>query len=289
MTAFFKLIRAHQWIKNFFVFAPLFFSGQFAEQNKLLNSTIGFLLFCITASSIYILNDIIDVEKDRLHPEKKSRPLASGAISKSSARILFFIFASVSLVFSFFFNFSFFVVTLVYFSLNVLYSFGLKTVSLVDIFIVSSGFVLRVIAGGVIASIEVSHWLFIMTFLLALFLAFAKRYDDVVIEKETGVQMRNSISGYNVEFIAASVSILCGVLIVAYIIYITSAEITERFANKHAYISTIFVVMGVLRYLQVTLVDKKSFSPTRLMLTDRFLQITILLWVAFFAVLIYMK
>jgi 4-hydroxybenzoate polyprenyltransferase len=284
-----KLIRVPQWLKNFFIFAPLFFSGHLLDVDKLWLCAIAFLAFSLNASSIYIINDYKDIEHDKLHPVKRERPLASGAISRTTAIILFLVLAVTSLSIAYCLNINLGMVISIYFVMNLFYSFGLKKISLIDIFIISIGFVLRVTAGGVTADIEISHWLYIMTFLIALFIAFAKRRDDVVLEMQTGEKMRKSISGYNLEFITSAISILCGILIVSYLLYITSPEITQRFQNKHAYISTLFVIMGVLRYLQITLVEGKSGSPTKTLIKDHFLQITIVLWMLFFAVIIYFK
>lgn len=284
-----KLMRVHQWVKNMFIFAPLFFSGHLMDLDKVICCAFAFLSFGLNASSIYIINDYKDIEKDKLHPTKKTRPLAAGTISKNLGALLFVVLAGVSLTFAYFINPNFFVVVSIYFVMNLIYSFGLKKVSLIDIVIISIGFVLRVTAGGVVVKIEVSQWLYIMTFLIALFIAFAKRRDDVLLEMETGEQMRKSISGYNLEFISSAISILCGVLIVSYLLYITSHEITSRFQNRPIYISTIFVIIGVLRYLQITLVEKNSGSPTKILLKDRFLQFTVMFWMLFFAFIIYLK
>lgn len=284
-----KLLRVHQWLKNGFIFVPLFFSGQLLDVQRLWLCGLAFMAFSFTASSIYIINDLNDIDKDRLHPTKKNRPFASGTVSKKLGIGIFFLLAFSSLIFSYFISSSFFTVLSIYFIMNLLYSYGLKKISLIDIIIISIGFVLRVTAGGVVAKIEISQWLYIMTFLIALFIAFAKRRDDVLIEQETGTQMRKSITGYNLEFISSAISILCGVLIVSYLLYITSPEITSRFQNRPVYISTLFVIVGVLRYLQITLVEKNSGSPTKLMMKDRFLQLTVVLWMLFFAFIIYFK
>lgn len=289
MKKYLQLIRTHQWLKNFFVFAPLFFSGHLLDIDKLLHCALAFLAFSLNASSIYIINDYKDVEKDKIHPTKKYRPLASGTVTKIAALFLFGLLTVISFVLAFTINFNLGIVIGIYFVINLIYSFGLKRISLIDIFIISIGFVLRVTAGGVVTDIDISHWLYIMTFLIALFLALAKRRDDVLLEMQTGEQMRKAVSGYNLEFISSALSILCGILIVSYLLYITSPEITARFENKHAYISTVFVIMGVLRYLQVTLVEQKSGSPTKVLIKDTFLQITLVLWMLFFAVIIYTK
>ncbi len=289
MKNYFEIIRVQQWLKNFFIFAPLFFSGHLLETDKLVYCALAFLAFSLNAGSIYIINDYKDIENDRLHPTKKHRPLASGTISKVTALVLFCFLALSSLVLAFLLNQNLGIVISIYFGMNLMYSFGLKKISLIDIFIISIGFVLRVTAGGMVTGIEVSHWLYIMTFLIALFIAFAKRRDDVLLEMQTGEQMRKSVSGYNLEFISSAISILCGILIVSYLLYITSPEITLRFQNRHAYISTVFVIMGVLRYLQITLVEGNSGSPTKVLIKDRFLQITVVLWMLFFAFIIYTK
>lgn len=287
ISAIIKLIRPHHWTKNFFVFAPLFFSGQIMNREKLILSICAFVSFCLGASSIYVLNDLVDAEKDRLHPTKQNRPIASGKISNSLAVVLLLILLSLSLGFSFFNSTELFIIILIYIVLNIFYSFGLKQISLVDIFIVAIGFVLRVASGGVLTETPISHWLYIMTFLLALFLALAKRRDDVLILNNTGSEMRKSIKGYNLEFITSAISILSATLIVSYLLYITSNEVIYRFEGKHPYISTLFVILGVFRYLQITLVHSNSSSPTKILLKDLFIQIVLLLWVLFFVVIIY--
>ena len=284
-----QLIRPQQWLKNFFIFAPLFFSGNLLDLDKLCYCAVAFLAFSLNASSIYIINDYRDIENDKLHPSKKLRPLAAGTVSKGTAIGMFCFLAIASFVLAFGANTNLGIVIGIYFVMNMLYSFGLKKISLVDIFIIAIGFVLRVTAGGVVTGIEISHWLYIMTFLIALFIAFAKRRDDVLLQMETGEKMRKSVSGYNLEFISSAISILCGILVVSYLLYITSPEITLRFQNRHAYISTLFVIMGILRYLQITLVEKNSGSPTKVMMKDAFLQFIVIAWMLFFGVIIYIK
>lgn len=286
---YFSLIRVHQYTKNLFVFAALFFSGNFFDTEKNIKCVIAFISFCFIASSIYIINDIIDVEKDKLHPKKKLRPLASNLVTKNNAIIISIIFILLSMSLSYFYSKNLLIVISIYFLLNIFYCFGGKNMSIIDVFIIAMGFVLRVIAGGVVTGIVISHWLIIMTFLLALFIAFAKRRDDVLIENETGLTMRNSISGYSLEFINTVSGILIAVLIVCYVMYITSLEVITRFNNKPIYLSLLFVLLGLIRYLQISIVENNSGSPSKLILKDKFLQITVLLWVLFFVVIIYIK
>ncbi len=282
-----KLLRPQQWIKNLFVFAPVFFGGQITNTVSLTNTIICFCCFCLASSSIYILNDYKDIDVDKAHPQKQFRPLASGKVNPTSSLVLAFLLSAVSLSYLLINNPTLFIVVLIYILLNIGYSLGLKNIALLDIFILSSGFVLRVIAGGVSANVEVSQWLFVLTFLLALFIALGKRYDDILLDEKTSGPVRKSIKGYNDTFIRNAMVMMASVLIVTYIIYVFSPEITERFENKYLYASSIFVLLGILRYLQLCLVYEKSASPTKLVYSDHFLQLTIASWVLYYFICIY--
>jgi len=274
------LLRPHQYIKNLFVFAPLFFSFNLSME-RIAHSIVPFVLFSIIASSIYILNDIKDIEEDKKHPTKKFRPLASGKVSISNAKSIFTILSLFALIGAFIFNINLFFVLLIYFLLNIAYSLGLKHISIIDIFIISSGFVLRLFAGSVSTGIVLSHWIIIMTFLLALFLALAKRRDDVLLSHK-GKETRKNIDGYNLEFVNASMVLMSGVIIVSYILYTVSNDIINKFHTSNLYITTFFVMLGILRYMQITFVEQKSGSPTKIVLKDRFLQFTIIAWLISF-------
>ena len=165
--------------------------------------------------------------------------------------------------------------------INIFYSFKLKHIAIVDIFIIAFGFVLRLFIGGTCGNIELSHWIILMTFLLALFLALAKRRDDVMLSSQ-GKTLRKNIDGYNYEFISASMILMSGVIIVSYILYTVSNDVVEKFNTSNLYLTSIFVILGILRYMQITFVEQNSGSPTKVVLTDRFLQITILLWLISF-------
>lgn len=279
-----KLLRPHQYIKNFFIFAPLFFSFNFNLAIVGVTS-IGFVLFSILASSIYVLNDWFDVEEDRKHPTKRNRPLASGEVSKSTALILMILLSSLSLIFAYLLNHDLFYVLAIYFVLNVLYSFKLKHVAIIDIFIISTGFVLRLFAGAVFLENPLSMWIIIMTFLLATFLAFAKRRDDVLLFQE-GQQARKNIDGYNLEFVNAAMTLMSAVIIVCYLQYSITPEVIERMGTDYLYVTAVFVILGILRYMQIAFVENKSGSPTQVVLQDRFLQLTIICWILSF-ILIY--
>ena len=281
-----RLIRVKHWIKNTFIFLPIFFAGKitliFSD-----NLLFLFFSFCLASSSIYVLNDIFDVDKDRLHPSKKGRPIASGFFS---IKVGFLIFAIVSILFlaSLIFIKESFLYVLLYFVLNVLYSFKLKHISIVDVACISIGFVLRVLAGGYQADVHVSHWMIIMIFLLTISLAFAKRRDDLDlgIEKET---LRKSLSGYTFQFLDVVKSISFSITLISYVLYSISPEVIERIGSDKLYITSLFVFLGIMRYLQISIVDKNTGSPVQVLMKDRFIQITLLLWGLTFFYIIYGK
>lgn len=280
------LLRPKQYIKNIFVFAPLFFSLTFNDPEKILSSFYAFLVFCIAASGIYILNDIFDLEEDKLHPEKKYRPLASEQITQKTAYFLMSFLLISSLTLSFFINIDLLVILSIYIFNNVLYSLKLKHISVLDIVLIALGFLLRVLAGGAVTSIPISMWLIIMTFLLALFLGIAKRREDVILGGK-GLKTRKNIDGYNLEFINASMVLMAGVIIVSYILYTVSPEVQEKFKTHNLFYSSFFVVVGILRYMQITFVEENSGNPTNLLYKDKFLQAVIVLWILSFLIAVF--
>lgn len=283
-----KLIRPHQYIKNLFIFLPLFFAGQVNNVELLVEALFAFIAFSISASAIYILNDYHDVAEDRQHPKKKYRPLASGEISKKSAIVLMNIFFISGLSLMSVISLQGLVVLSVYVALNIGYSFYLKHIALLDVTIIAIGFVLRLFVGSTVTGISLSKWIVIMTFLLALFMALAKRRDDVLLFVNTGKKMRKVIDGYNVQLIDGAMMIMASVVIVAYILYTTSHEVAQRLNSEYLYLTALFVILGIMRYLQIAFVELDSGSPTRIVLKDRFMQTTILAWVLSFTWIIYL-
>ena len=239
------------------------------------------------ASSIYILNDYRDIESDRQHPTKCKRPLAAGQVSPTVALLSMAVMATGALVVAWWLNIYFFGALLAYAALNVAYSFGLKHVSILDILIVAFGFLLRTVAGGVVAEVPISQWLVIMIFLLALFLALAKRRDDLLLGESSGRLMRKSVKNYTLEYVNACLTMLAGIIIVSYLMYTISDEVVTRLGD-HLYFTSIFVIAGMMRYLQISLVENNSGSPTKLLYTDRFIQLTLLAWLMSFFALIYL-
>ena len=287
--AIITLLRPHQWLKNVFIFLPLFFDRRLMDLDYMKPAFIAFFAYCLAASGIYCFNDIYDVEADRIHPKKCSRPVANGAISIPIAYSIMAICFILSISILSIGEGSLFelLILLFYIIINIAYCIKLKHIAIVDVLIISLGFVLRVLMGGFSTGIYLSHWIILMTFLLALFLAFAKRRDDVVIFEESGVKTRKNINRYNVEFMNQTIGIVAGITMICYIMYTVSPEVMDRFGSKNLYLTSFFVLAGMIRYLQVTIVDLRSGSPTNILIHDRFIQVCILGWVAMFFVIIY--
>lgn len=287
LTRFIFLLRAHHWTKNLFIFIPGFFAGQLLDIDNLIILAQGFLCFSLMSSAVYILNDYRDIETDRLHPKKKNRPLASGKVPVPVALVIMIVLFISAVGWAYALNPLFAYLLILYAVINIAYSFGLKNISLLDIFLLSSGFLIRTIAGGILLDVFVSEWLIIMVFLLSIFLAFAKRRDDLILAQKSGVLPRLSARQYTVEFINTCLSLISGIIIVSYIMYTISEQVIERTGHSNVYGTSFFVLAGLLRYLQITLVNNDSGSPTKVLLTDTFVQLTLLGWGLSFFLIIY--
>jgi len=287
-----RLLRPEQWTKNLFVFLPVFFDGQLLNVSVLLQCAVGFLAFSMAASSIYCFNDIYDLEADKSHPEKCKRPIAAGAISTKTAYLMMALCFSLSMSAPLFFavNAGYIMTALIlsYYIMNIAYCVRLKRYAIIDVVIVSIGFVLRIEVGGVAAGIRLSEWIVIMTFLLALFLAFAKRRDDVILYRNTGVSYRKNITRYSLEFMNQIITVIATIVMVAYIMYSLSPDVIERLGSRYVYFTSVFVLMGIIRYLQITIVDSKSGNPEKILLRDRFIQGCIAGWIGTFLIIIYL-
>lgn len=281
-----KLIRPYQWVKNIFLFAPLFFSFSFDIEN-ITNVAIGFMIFCLISSSIYVLNDYHDIEEDRYHPTKKDRPFASGEVSKKYG--VFIIISLIILAFSLSLflkmPLGFLSTVCIYLFINLLYTFWLKHISILDISIIAVGFVLRIYAGAFIIGVYPSMWIVLVTFLLALFLALAKRRDEYLLLLD-GKRTRKNIDGYNLEMLNASMTLMAAVTVISYIMYTVSSDVILRLRTDNLYITSMFVIIGILRYIQITFVEKNSGSPSKVALQDRFLHLVIVGWILSFYLIV---
>lgn len=285
-----RVIRPQQWIKNVFVLVPLFFGGSLLDTTDIIAAVTAAMAFCFISSSIYCLNDIIDVEDDRRHPTKCHRPIAAGKISVAQAYVMMALmvalsFGSVAMLGGYALGVG--AVVGLYLLMNVAYCLVLKRYAILDVCTIAFGFVLRLFAGGIATGIGLSNWIVLMTFLLTLFLSFAKRRDDVLKMNQTGHAPRKNTSRYNLDFINQAITITATVTLVCYVMYTVSPEVEQRIGTRYLYLTTVFVIIGILRYLQLTLVDNKSGDPTKAMLHDRVLQAVVLLWFLAFLLIIY--
>ena len=286
-----KVARPTHWIKNLFVFLPVFFGGGLLNTTDAVAAALTFLSFSLAASAIYCLNDIIDVEADRAHPVKCKRPIASGAITIPQAYGMMTLSMLISIVLMFLLpegQAKTILVIVAYFIINVAYCLRLKEYAIIDVCIIASGFVLRILAGGYATGVQLSKWIVLMTFLLTLFLAFAKRRDDVLRMNITGQAPRKNTSRYNLTFINQAITITAAVMLVCYIMYTVSPEIIAQFGTDKLYLTSILVILAILRYLQISVVDEKSGDPVKVALSDRATQFILLAWLLSFLVIIYL-
>ncbi|WP_242862368.1 decaprenyl-phosphate phosphoribosyltransferase [Clostridium massiliamazoniense] len=277
-----KLMRPKQWIKNLFVFAPLLFSYSFAQEGKIEKSIITFILFCLTSSTVYIMNDILDVESDRVHPKKRFRPIASGAIKVPQAIGALIVLLLISLIGSYFVNRDLFIVIVLYLINNLLYSFKIKHIVIVDIVSIAIGFILRITAGGIVIDVKLSGWIILCTFFISLFLGFEKRKNELVKLSDKATEHRKILEDYSEDLLIqySNISVTC--TLVCYAIYTFVAYP----ANNYMMFTNIFVVYGLFRYKYLAEKKGTGGSPTEAVLTDKTIMIDVLLWIISSAVII---
>lgn len=282
-------MRPSQWVKNIILFLPLFFAQEIGALDRLQNVALLFAGFCMLTSGVYVFNDLMDAAEDRLHPAKRFRPIAARKVSPAEAAGFMLLLYGISAVcFSFIQTSSNLIWLLAggYILLNLAYTLYLKQVQIIDVMIVACGFIIRLEAGATAGDIELSHWLIIMTFILSLFLAFAKRRDDLLNFMETGQVSRKNITGYTIDYLNVVLSFLSSIIAVTYILYTLSPKVTAR-SSEYLYVTIPFVLAGIMRYLQIILVEKSNCNPTDILLQDRTLQLTVAGWFVVFALLIY--
>ena len=260
-------MRPKQWTKNVFIFAALVFDGQLLEVGPFTQTLVGFVLLCLASSTVYIINDIADIEQDKQHPKKRHRPLASGRLSVRVAWIATIVLGVATLAVSFTLNRWFGALVLTYILMNLLYSYRLKHVPIIDVFIIASGFVLRVGAGVMLITVErFSPWLYVCTTLLALFLGFGKRRAELSLLVDKANTHRKVLDGYTISFLEQLITIVSAMTIMAYSLYTFSAE---NLPGNHLMMLTIpFVVYGIFRYLYLIHVEGAGGAPDEVLLTD---------------------
>ena len=282
-----RSMRPHQWVKNVFLFAGLLFSKNIHNPLLFLNVIAGFIVFSLAASSIYILNDIIDIENDRRHPEKKKRPLASGQLSERSAWAAAVILALLSVFSAFLIDRQFFIIVVIYIVINIFYTMRLKNLVILDVMCIASGFVLRVLAGTALAGVETSDWLIICTITLSLFLGFSKRRHEIALIGNNAENHRQVLAHYSLPFLDQMIAVATACTVIAYALYTVSEETITRFGTRNLIFTLPFVLYGIYRYLYLIHERKSGGNPTSAVLHDRPLLFNCLLWVAVIFVIIY--
>jgi 4-hydroxybenzoate polyprenyltransferase len=280
-------MRPHQWTKNLFIFAPLLFGKKLTDPIAIGHSLLAFAVFCCLASGLYIFNDWLDAEEDRAHPEKRNRPISSGALPIPIALIgcatlivvAFWIAAMLGLKF-------FFIATL-YFILTLSYCLTLKRMIVLDGMTIAAGFVLRVVGGAIAVSVVPTHWLIVCAFLLALFLAFTKRRQELLTLSGNAAEHRQVLSQYSVGYLEQVNNILIGAAIVCYALYTVAPETVERFGTDSLIYGTVFVIYGMLRYMALIRNPTNGGNPSKMLLHDKPLLVTVVGWGVYNAVVIY--
>ena len=290
-TAFFLLqsLRPRQWIKNVVVLAGLLFSLNAFNLELLVKSMAGVLLFCVLAGANYIFNDLFDLKQDRLHPEKSRRPLAAGALAPKTALEVGIVMAAVSILASYLLDAQFGLVASVYIVLMLLYSAALKNIVVLDVFIISLGFVLRATAGAVIVKVEISTWLVVCTFLISLLLALGKRRHERMLLNDKGVMHRKTLAEYSPQLLDQMISVVSVCTVIAYSLYTVSESTYSKFGTRNLGYTIPLVIFGVFRYLYLVYKKEGGGNPEKLLLTDLPLVLTIGIWFLVSMLLIYGK
>jgi len=282
------LIRPKQWIKNFFIFAPLVFAKELFHLPSFLMTVKAFAAFCLTASAVYIINDIADVDADRLHPEKKKRPLAAGTLTQKDAVATMFVLVVLDALLMTGLHIHFNLFLAAYFVLNIAYTFGLKEVVLLDVFIIAAGFMFRVLGGAVAIDVQISSWIVLCSLFISLFLGFAKRRGELATAQEMGiVSERKVLQLYRVDFIDQMLTIAAAGAVISYALYTVAPRTMEVFGTDKMIYTTVFVLYGVFRYLYLIHTSPRIENPTNAVTSDPTILVTGLLWITTCIVLIY--
>ncbi len=273
-----KLMRPQQWVKNGVVLAGLIFSGQATNPHYQFISFLTLITFCLLASSIYILNDIVDINRDRQHPLKKNRPLAAGKLSVTFAGTIGLILALGGLLLARYIGSGLLYVAIIYLALNIAYSFLLKNIVIIDVMSIAAGFVLRALAGAIAIQVAFSNWLLITTFVLALFLGLGKRRHEIMFLESDASSHRKILDKYSPYLLDQLIGVVTASTVITYLFYTLSAEVRGKLHTDYLYVTIPFVIYGIFRYLYLVHKEEMGGSPTRLLLTDRPLLADVLLW-----------
>lgn len=280
-------MRPHQWVKNLFIFAPLLFGRKLTDPSAVGSALTAFCVFCLLSSALYIVNDWLDADEDRAHPEKRNRPISSGDLSVSAALAFSATLAAAAFFLAWWLGPSFIAIAVTYFALIIGYCLSLKRFIVLDCMVIGSGFVLRIIGGAVAISVVPTHWLIACAFLLALFLAFSKRRQELLTLSNNAVEHRKVLGQYSVAYLEQVNIILIGAAVVSYALYTVAPETVDRFGTDALIYGTVFVIYGMLRYLALINDPENGGNPSKMFLRDRPLLITVAAWSFYNTIVIY--
>jgi 4-hydroxybenzoate polyprenyltransferase len=283
---FLQIMRPLHWTKNMFVFAALIFGHKLNEPLALGRAIGGFACFCLAASAVYIFNDIIDRQRDRLHPEKCKRPIASGRVAVGPAIVLAVLCAAAAIIAAFLLGPAFAAIILMYIVLMVLYSLLLRRIMILDCVVIATGFCLRAVAGAVVVDVFISQWLIICTFALCLFLAFGKRRGEIALLQQDCESFRNTLSGYTTELLAHMIDVTSGLAVVCFLLYAMDDRTLQTFGNNHLVYTTPLVLYCIFRFSSL-IQTGKYLGPVQLILHDLPFQIGFVVWVIASVVIVY--
>ena len=285
--ALFVSLRPHQWTKNLVVLAALAFSKHLFEADAALRAGLAFLVFCGLSGAAYLVNDLRDLEADRLHPVKRARPLASGALPVPLARFAAALLVAVALAGAAALGRDFAITALAYLGLNLVYSFGLKHVVIIDVLAISVGFVLRAVAGALVIQVIFSNWLLVCTILLALFLTLAKRRHELVSLDAAAAGHRRILAEYSPYLLDQMIAVVTASCLTAYAFYTLAPETVEKYRTERLALTIPFVIYGIFRYLYLVHRREQGGSPSEVLLTDRPLLVAVALWAAAVVAIVY--
>ena len=285
-----RSMRPKQWTKNIILFAPLIFSQNITNKQLAISSFISFIVFCILSGSVYILNDLIDIKQDKVHPLKSKRPIASGRLKPIYAVITFLVLLALSAYISFtYLNYLFILVAGSYLLLQITYSTILKHIVIIDVFSIAAGFLLRVLAGAEAIEVTFSTWLFFCTILLALFLALSKRRHEIILLDEKAINHRKILFEYSADLLDQMISIVTTTTLIAYILYTISPETVAKFGTDNLKYTVPFVLYGIFRYLYLMHQRNEGGSPERVLLNDKPILTTVILYCLTVCYILYSK
>jgi 4-hydroxybenzoate polyprenyltransferase len=282
-----KSIRPHEWTKNLFLFAGILFSQHLFDPVYLGTVLLAFFTFCLLSGSAYIMNDLVDSEKDRCHPLKSERPIACGDLKTATAIVWLFILVPVSLGLALILNKYFFLVALCYFLLQILYSFVLKGIVIIDVFCISSNFLLRMVGGAVVINVEISAWFVLCAMLLSLYLSLGKRRHELIFLDDDAQNHRKVLEHYSPQLLDQMIAVVAAATVISYALYTMSEETIAKFDTRNLFVTIPFVLYGIFRYLYLIHQKGSGGNPGKLLFSDKPLLVNVILWISAIIVILY--